>query len=573
MEVLVVEDNRDDVELVTLSLQRADRGIKVTAVPTINDAREALNKNVFDIALLDLSLPDSFGLGTIKELQRASENLPIVVLSGDDNENTVLAAARLGVEDYVNKGEYIGAPFVRTLRYAIERKKGEQRLRDLADYDQLTRLSNRQRFNRQLLKAIGHAERSEETLGLLFIDLNEFKEINDTLGHHAGDQLLTQVAMRFRNCVRAGDLVGRLGGDEFAILAESLKSPFDAEIVAAKVIEALQMPFILGGHSVSIGASVGISMFPHDASDGEALLTRADVAMYEAKRSGRNQILFYSSELNNSADQRNRMLRDLNAAMAEDQFEVHYQPKVDADTHELAGLEALVRWRHPERGELHPAQFVPFAEENGMVSAIDDIVLAKVAEDLVTWREQSFDLVPVAVNVSASFVLRGDLFESINDLIRRTGVDPHFLEFELTESVLRAEYSDTRDALERLRDLGIGIWLNDFGTGYSTMSYLNEFPLDGICIARSFVGSLLQKRTQAIVRSIITLAENLELGVAAVGVENAAQLDLLKSLGCQRAQGFYYGEPMNIEALKERFLIERQGTVTSIMRAMPLITA
>ncbi|MFK8053616.1 MAG: putative bifunctional diguanylate cyclase/phosphodiesterase [Woeseiaceae bacterium] len=570
MEVLVVEDNQDDVELVTLSLQRADKGIRVTAVSTIGDARNAIADHDFDIALLDLSLPDSFGLGTIKELQRVNERLPIIVLSGDDNENTALSAARLGVEDYVNKGEYIGAPFVRTLRYAVERKKGEQRLRDLADYDQLTRLSNRQRFNRQLLKAIGHAERTDETLGLLFIDLNEFKEVNDTLGHHAGDQLLTQVAMRFRNCVRGTDLVGRLGGDEFAILAESLKSPFDAEIVAAKVIEALQMPFVLGGHSVSIGASIGISMFPHDASDGEEMLTRADVAMYEAKRSGRNQILFYSSELNNSADERNRMLRELGRALSEEQFEVHYQPKVDVDTHELAGLEALVRWRHPERGLLHPAEFISFAEENGIISSIDDWVLKWVAEDIAAWQEANFDIVPVSVNVSASCVLRGDLYESISDLVRRTGVDPRFLEFELTESVLRAEYEDTRIALERIRRLGIGIWLNDFGTGYSTMSYLNEFPLDGICIARSFVNSLNHRRTQAIVRSIVTLAENLDLGVAAVGVEDEHELSTLKELGCSRAQGYFYGKPMDKDSIQERFLIERQGTVTQIMRAMPL---
>ncbi|MEM8546900.1 MAG: GGDEF domain-containing response regulator, partial [Pseudomonadota bacterium] len=287
MEVLVVEDNDADVEMVTLSLRRADSGINITAVPTLSQAKEVLDERSFDIALLDLSLPDSYGLGSIKELQRASETLPIVVLSGDDSEHTALSAARLGVEDYVAKGDFIGAPFVRTLRYAIERKKGEQRLRDLADYDQLTRLSNRQRFNRQLLKAVGHAERSGELMALLFIDLNEFKAVNDTLGHHAGDELLSQVAVRFRSCVRSGDLVGRLGGDEFAILAEAITNPYDAEVVAQKIIESLQQPFILGGHAVTIGASVGISLFPHDAQDAEELLTRSDVAMYQAKRSGR----------------------------------------------------------------------------------------------------------------------------------------------------------------------------------------------------------------------------------------------------------------------------------------------
>ena len=290
------------------------------------------------------------------------------------------------------------------------------------------------------------------------------------MGQHAGDELLSQVAMRFRNCVRAGDLVGRLGGDEFAILAEAIKSPYDAEIVAAKVIESLQVPFVLGGHSVTIGASVGISLFPHDATDAEELLTRADVAMYQAKRSGRNRILFYSGKLNKSAELRARLLQELSTAVAEQQFEVFYQPKACVRTHELHGIEALVRWQHPERGTLLPEAFIPFAEQNGLVSAIDDLVLQTVAEDIAGWQAANYDIVPVSVNVSASHVLRGDLFESIHDLICRTGVSPSWLEFELTESVLRAEYAETRDALERLRDLGIGIWLNDFGTGYSAMS-------------------------------------------------------------------------------------------------------
>ncbi|MEM7764369.1 MAG: EAL domain-containing protein [Pseudomonadota bacterium] len=570
MEVLVVEDNKDDLDLVTMSLQRADRGINVTAANSISHARATLAEQDFDIALLDLSLPDSFGLSTIKELQRANDSLPIIVLSGDDNQNTALAAARLGVEDFVNKGDYIGAPFVRTLRYAIERKRSEQRLREMADFDQLTRLANRQNFNRQLLKAIGHAERSDEVMGLLFIDLNEFKAVNDTLGHHAGDQLLSQVAARLKGAVRSNDLVGRLGGDEFCILAETLKSPLDAEIVAAKVMASLKAPFQLSGHVVNIGASIGIAMFPHDADDAEELLTRADLAMYEAKRTGRSRLLFYSEELNQHANARNRKLRQLTQAIEHEAFEVHYQAKVNSNSHELVGLEALVRWRHPERGLVLPAEFIPFAEEHNLVANIDDIVMRRVATDLVAWEEQNFDLVPVSVNVSASYVLQKNLYESIAELVGETGVDPNYLEFELTESVLRAEYEETRVALERINRLGIKIWLNDFGTGYSTLSYLNEFPLDGICIAASFVHSLSHRRTRAIVRSIVTLAESLDLGVAAVGVEDAEQLETLRALGCDRAQGHFYGQPMAIDALKERFLVDRQGTVTSIMRAMPL---
>lgn len=569
MEVLVVEDNEADAQMVTISLRRVDRGINVTAVPTISDAKTAIDGSEFDIALVDLSLPDSFGLGTIKELQRHNDSLPIVVLSGDDDEHTVLSAARLGVEDYIAKGDFIGAPFIRTLRYAIERKKGEKRLRDLADYDQLTRLSNRQRFNRQLLKAIGHAERSGELMALLFIDLNEFKEVNDTLGHHAGDELLSQVAMRFRNCVRSGDLVGRIGGDEFAILAEAICSPYDAEIVAGKIVEALQMPFVLGGHSVTIGASIGISLFPHDASDAEELLTRSDIAMYQAKRNGSANIMFYSAKLNESADARNRLLQELTGALAHEELEVYYQPKACAQSHELVGLEALVRWHHPTQGTLEPTEFIPFAEENGMVSAIDEWVMTRVAQDLVAWQEQELDVVPVAINVSASHVLRSDLLISVQELIKATGVDPRFIEFDLTESVLRAEYMEVRDALQRLQEMGISIWLNDFGTGYSAMSYLNDFPLDGICIARSFVNTLGDRKTDAIVRSIVTLAHNLHLKVAGIGVETKAQLKALKLLGCDAVQGNYYGEPMRIDDIREHFLMDRKKTVTGILRSLP----
>ncbi|MEL6868256.1 MAG: EAL domain-containing protein [Pseudomonadota bacterium] len=573
MEVLVVEDNEADAEMVKVSLQRVDRAINVTAVPTIRDARKAIDASDFDVALLDLSLPDSFGLGTIKELQRINESLPIVVLSGDDNEHTALSAARLGVEEYVAKGESIGAPFLRTLRYAIERKKGEQRLRDLADYDQLTRLSNRQRFNRQLLKAIGHAERSGELMALLFIDLNEFKEVNDTLGHHAGDELLSQVAMRFRNCVRSGDLVGRLGGDEFAILAEAICSPLDAEVVAGKVIEALQIPFVVGGHSVTIGASIGIALFPHDAGDAEDLLTRSDIAMYQAKRSGRNSVLFYSSKLNESADARNRRLKELTQAIAHEQFEVYYQPKACAQSHELVGLEALVRWNHPNHGLIEPAEFIPFAEDNGMVSAIDEWVMQRVMSDLSTWQQDCLDVVPVAINVSASHILRPDILTCVQHLIEDSDVDPRLIQFDLTESVLRAEYSETRDALQELQEMGISIWLNDFGTGYSAMSYLNDFPLDGICIARSFVESLGDRKTDAIVRSIATLAHNLQLKVGGVGVETKAQLRALKALGCDSVQGNYYGEPMPVAAIREHYLSDRKKTVTGILRAIPGLSA
>lgn len=569
MQVLVVEDNTADAEMVKMSLRRVDSSISVTAVETMQEARDAIDTGSYDITLLDLSLPDSDGLASVKELQRHNETMPIVVLSGDDREQMALSAARLGVEDFVAKGENVGAPFVRTLRYAIERKKGEQRLRDLADFDQLTRLSNRQRFNRQLLKAVGHAERSGELMGLLFIDLDEFKEINDTLGHHAGDELLSQAAMRFRSCVRTGDLVGRLGGDEFAILAESLKSPYDAEIVAGKILECLQMPFVLGGHSVTIGASIGIALYPHDACDTEELLTRSDIAMYQAKRNGRNNIMFYSPDLNKSAEARNAMMRELSEAIAQEQFEVAYQPKACARTHRLVGLEALVRWRHPRRGLLPPTDFIPFAEENGMVSAIDDIVLQQVMDDIVSWTNDVLDVVPVSVNVSASQVLRVDLLEAMQQSMERSGVDPHLLRFELTESVLRAEYEDTRLALAELRKAGVQIWLNDFGTGYSTMGLLNEFPLDGLCIAREFVAALDEKRSYAIVKSIVSLAHNLELGVSAIGVEDENQLRLLKAVGCDSVQGDYYGSPMGARAVREYFLDNRVGTVTGIMRALP----
>ena len=569
MEVLVVEDNAADIEMVTLSLRRADSGIQVTAVQTLGEAKEAIDTGSYDIALLDLTLPDSHGLSSIKELQRVDESLPIVVLSGDDREHTALSAARLGVEEFFAKGEFVGAPFVRSLRYAIERKKGEQRLRDLADFDQLTRLSNRQRFNRQLLKALGHAERSGELMALLFIDLDEFKEINDTLGHHAGDELLSQAAMRFRSCVRTGDLVGRLGGDEFAILAESLNSPYDAEIVASKIIEVLQMPFVLGGHSVTIGASIGIALYPHDASDAEELLTRSDIAMYQAKRNGRNNVMFYSADLNKSAEARSAMMRELSHAITDEEFEVYYQPKACARTHRLVGLEALVRWRHPRRGMLLPDAFVPFAEENGMVSAIDDLVLKQVADDIVSWDKAELDVVPVSVNVSASQVLRVDMLDSMRQLLERTGVNPKLLRFELTESVLRSEYTETHAALAELQRAGVQIWLNDFGTGYSTMSSLNDFPLDGLCVSRGFVQGLSEKRCYAIVKSIVTLAHNLDLGVTAVGVEGEEQLRLLKTLGCDSVQGAYYGRPMDAMAIRKYFLANRRDTVTGIMRALP----
>ena len=435
-----------------------------------------------------------------------------------------------------------------TAQDVTERKRAEEQIRFLAYHDSLTGLGNRLLFKERLAMAVAAARRNECQAGILFLDLDHFKRINDTLGHSVGDALLQGVADRLVASVRETDVVARddtpsaisrLGGDEFTVLLEGIADVQDLAKVARRILESLARPFHLSGHEVVITGSIGITAWPDDGDDVEVLLRNADTAMYHAKEQGRNNYQFYAQSMNAVALQRLILEGKLRRAFERDEFEVHYQPKVSLSTGAITGLEALLRWRDPELGMVLPGDFIPIAEETGLIGPISDWVARAVCRQLVAWRERGLPLVPVAVNLSAHQFRSGGLVAQIGAVMRETGVPPHLLELEITESTLMQDEPRVVAALEALRAQGLRISIDDFGTGYSSLAYLRRLPVDTLKIDRSFVSNIAENADDAaLTGAIVSMARALRLRVVAEGVETTAQRDLLRSFGCDEMQGY-----------------------------------
>jgi len=430
------------------------------------------------------------------------------------------------------------------LAVAIERKSAEERLAYLAQFDVLTGLPNRHLFHDRLTQAIVQARRSERPMGVLFIDLDRFKLVNDTLGHSAGDKLLKEAAARLAQCVRSGDTVGRFGGDEFGAILSDLAKPGDASIVAQKVIDALARPFHLEEHETYVSGSVGIALFPADGGEADALIGNADVAMYRAKEQGRNTYQYFTSEMNERAVQRMQLEAALRRAMERNEFQLHYQPKVDLESGAICGLEALLRWRHPDRGTVLPAEFIPVLEDSGLIVPVGEWVIREVCRQLNAWKEAGLAALPVAINLSARQFQQKDLEGTVRRILRDAGIEPSLIQFELTESLLMRDTEAAARTLRGLKESGVKLSVDDFGTGYSSLAYLKRFPIDTLKIDRAFIRDVTTNpEDAAITLAIIGLAHSLKLKVVAEGVETEDQLDFLSSHACDEMQGYYFAKP------------------------------
>jgi diguanylate cyclase (GGDEF)-like protein/PAS domain S-box-containing protein len=430
------------------------------------------------------------------------------------------------------------------LSTALQRQKAEQRLSHLAQFDGLTGLPNRSLVQDRLAQTIVQSRRKRWHAGALFVDLDRFKLINDTLGHHQGDELIREVGQRLVACVRPGDTVGRISGDEFAVVLADLARPDDAALVAQKILDALAAPFDLGGNEAYIGASIGIAAFPEDGADAETLLKNADIAMYRAKESARNCYRFFTAEMNQRTVQKVQLNTDLRRAIERREFALHYQPKVDLSDGRLRGLEALLRWNHPQRGMVSPAEFIPALEDSGLILPVGEWVIGEACAQLARWRAEGRDPVPVAVNLSPKQFRRGDLDRIVRQTLAREGVDASLLELEITESCLMEDPEIAVRVMHSLRAAGLKISIDDFGTGYSSLSYLTRLPLSALKIDRSFVRDADSSAEAAsIVRAIIDMAQNLRFTVIAEGVETEQQVAFLRRHGCNQAQGYFFGRP------------------------------
>ncbi|MDY0871695.1 putative bifunctional diguanylate cyclase/phosphodiesterase [Dongia rigui] len=423
-----------------------------------------------------------------------------------------------------------------------ERKAAEERILHLAHHDALTGLPNRNLFRDRLAQAMARARRSGSTVAVLCLDLDRFKPVNDLLGPEIADELLRQVALRLTQSTRADDTVARLGADEFALIQVGLAHPDGPAFMADRLVKAISEPFVICGHHINIGTSIGIALFPSDGMSGDELLRAADTALGRAKEAGGSAYRFFESEMDLRLQERRRLERDLRHAVNNDQLELHYQPLVDCAHLTVTGCEALLRWHHPERGPISPCTFIPLAEECGLIMQLGEWVLRTACRETASWPDDKI----VAVNLSPIQFRQSDLADQILGILAETGLAPHRLELEITEGVLIEDTERVLATLKALKAHGIRISLDDFGTGYSSLSYLHRFPFDKIKIDRSFIWAMEENSdSMSIVRAVIALGRSLRITVTAEGVETPTQLAWLQAEDCDQAQGYLLGKPMS----------------------------
>ena len=509
--------------------------------------------------------PPYTGPKLFTEMQKARSGMPQTF----DWRSKTKDGRLLWVELSIRRATFGGRNFLlSTAREISRRKEAEGQLKRMAEFDLLTGLANRGVFVAEVARAIERARRGERSFAVLYLDLDHFKDVNDTLGHPIGDRLLQSVAERLRANMRTADTLARFGGDEFALLMLGISDPTDAGVLADKLLQIMAEPFLLDGNQIQSGVSIGVAIYEPDAADAETLLAHADVALYRAKLEGRHTYRFFTEAMDTEVRKRVALTSELHAGIAAGQLFLAYQPQVDMETSRLIGLEALVRWNHPTRGVLLPCEFLPAAELSGLIVMLGNWVLRSACRQAKQWLDSGVALPSMAVNVSAlQFKAPHALENEIIAALDETGLPPATLEIEMTETALMGTSSGHDNVIERLRARGLRIAIDDFGTGYSSLLYLRRFPVDRIKIAQEFVKDIgIEPNDTAIVKAAIGLARELGIAVLAEGVETAEQLGLLHEWGCRQAQGFYFAEPMSAE---EVLPLLRSGSVMRWLAAAP----
>ena len=553
LRLLLIEDSPDDAALVVRELTRGGYEVECDRVDTPDALVAALERQSWDIVVADYTMPGFTGTAALTLLRQHDADLPFIFVSGTIGEDAAVAAMRTGAHDYLMKGSLkrLIPAVERELRDAgvrRERRRVEARLAHLAYHDPLTDLPNRALLHDRLDQATRIATREKTTLALLLLDLNGFKEINDTLGHHAGDRVLQCVASRLRATLREADTVARLGGDEFAVLL-----PFadldGALLTAQKLLQEVEQPCVIDHRSLSVRASLGIASFPEHGASADTLLQKADVAMYVAKTDGVG-ISVYSQNRDQNTHRRLTLISELRKGLDENQFFLEYQPILHLRTNLIIGVEALVRWKHPQHGRVLPGNFIHMAEQTGLINPLTTIVLETAIRE---WsRQPMHPALTVSVNLSPRTLRDPMLPQRIAGMLAVFSAPHASLALEITENILMSDPARSMDCLKRLHELGVRVVIDDFGTGYSSLSYLRRLAADELKIDRSFVAGLMGAQDEVIVRSTIDLAHNLGLTVVAEGVENAEVQARLLAMGCDAAQGTYISPPASPSIIRER---------------------
>lgn len=566
---LLVDGSDVDRSAVAEAIREAGLDCAIQEADSIEAAVEACRNTKFDCVLMDYDLPDGDGLMFGRRVQEYVEGeLATVYLTGEDSEDDEFAASmalQLGSAEFLCKPHVCGPIVKRAINYAIARRNFLTELNMLGQYDPVTRLPNRSLFTNMLERAISKASRNESTFGLLILDLDRFKDINDTLGHSFGDELLQHVSQRLEHNVRRSDFVSRLGADEFAIIAEEMPKSDSIETLARNLIQSLPKRFNIAGHTVTLSASAGIAMYPSDGENAEQLLKNADLALNKAKEDGRARHRFFDEALHQRARERREIETDLFNALENRQLRLYYQPKLDCANGQVVGTEALLRWEHPERGLMLPSQFIQIAEDSQLIHPLGEWVIETVCQQMHDWRAQGLPVVPCSLNISPSQLESADLLHCLSNSVSQFGIQPSSIELEVPESLVASNLDRAKGHIERLREAGFRIVVDDFGSDLASLSLLRKVPLDGLKIDIAFVHSALQDQGDAeIVSAVIGLAKNLHLQVTAVGVETENQLDFLRNQGSDIVQGHYFSQALPADIFSAWFRTRLQREQVAI---------
>lgn len=581
---ILVSDDDQNVRLLTRQCLEAENMVVVEAANGLETIDMFVRERP-DLLFLDVEMPGMSGLEVCRRIRQMPQggSIPIMIVTGSDDRKSIDQGFEAGATQYKTKPvnwSLLG----RDVQYMLRAsnafnalKRQEDRLRYLAYYDPLTSLPNRRSFTEQLSRIIKRSQRRNSNAALMFIDLDHFKRINDSIGHGRGDRLLVEIAKRLtvelreddainyfsedhpesveRNEERDSDTeIARLGGDEFTVVLSDVPDLNHVKVVANRILHSLSQPIQLQSHNPVVTPSIGIALFPEDGTDPDTLLRNADTAMYAAKAEGRACFRFYNEQMNAKAVEQLKMEEDLRLGMQRGELELRYQPQIDAVTGTVVSLEALVRWKHPQRGMISPFEFIPVAERTGQIIELGEWVMTEVAKHCAYWDSLELGMFRVCINISPLQFNQGNLPEYFKNYIEKTGIDPSRIELELTESAIMTDAETNIAKLRELKDIGMALAVDDFGTGYSSLSYLKRFPIDTLKIDQSFVADLDSPDGAAIVDAILALSKTLNLRVIAEGIETQAQMDHLVAKNCDLLQGYHFSRPIYPEDVPNMLL-------------------
>ncbi len=551
-QVLLIEDSPEYAALVSEMLRDELEGpVEILHRESVRFSREALLDEATDCVLLDLSLPDARGLEALEQVQTVAPEVPVVVLSGDEDERLAVQAVQAGAQDYLVKRQADGNLIGRAVRYAVERKSSELELAYHALHDPLTTLPNRTLFLDRLGHALARAHRTGDWIAVLFLDLDRFKTINDSLGHETGDLLLVEVAERLRTLIRPADTIARFGGDEFMVLCEDIASERDAIALAERLTTGTVEPFTIDDQEIFLGMSAGIAFSRGGDTNAEEMIRNADQTMYHAKAHGSPFALF-DEEMHARAVRKLKTENELHRAVDRGELTLHYQPQLSLDGGQMMGVEALVRWRHPGRGLLAPEHFIELAEETGLIIPIGAWVLEQACRQLSAWDAENAPLL-MAVNLSPRQLMDPSLVEMVEKSLHSSGLDAGHLCLEITESTVASDPARALEVLGALKGLGVTLGIDDFGTGQSSLAALDSYPVDILKVDRSLVARLgADAKRVRMLSAVVGLAHALDLFAVAEGVETEAQLDELRDVDCDAAQGYLFSRPKPPEQISAR---------------------